>query len=78
MSYDNFFFRFRIPNRGDTRRNKQPLKKRSHQFPLLPVRRSKREKRLIFANLTPREIDNTIVNRSTLMEESSEVSIISK
>ena len=43
--------------------------------PLIPLRRSKREKRLIFANFTPQEIDNTIQNRSTLMVESSDVSV---
>ena len=63
------------------RKKPRVLKKtstRSHSFaPLIPLRRSKREKRLVYANFTPREIDNTILNKSAcLIEDSSEVSTI--
>ena len=63
------------------RKKARVLKKastRSHNFPpLIPLRRSKREKRLVYANFTPREIDNTILNKSAcLIDESSEVSTI--
>lgn len=42
-------------NRGKRRREK-------HTYPLLPLRRSKREKRLTYANFTPREMNRTILN----------------
>ncbi len=42
--------------------------------PLLPLRRSKREKRLIFANFTPSEIARSISNKHTINLLDDEVS----
>ena len=46
-----------------------------HSSSMLPLRRSKREKRLIYANFTPSEIEKTIHNQHTinLMDDNSEV-----
>lgn len=55
----------------------KPLKKsQAHNFSICPLRRSKREKRLVFANFTPQEIQNTILNRAAacISDTSSDVS----
>ena len=38
----------------------------SRNISILPLRRSKREKRLTFSNFTPREMERTIFNRNTM------------